>query len=227
MKVAIRKHYRDFLFIVGIVLLSAAVGGYILSNQRFHLPKWVPVLGSDFVTYKAELATSQSVTPGQGQTVQVAGVDVGELSKVELVDGRAVVTMSLRRKYTPIYKNATALLRPKTGLNDMILELTPGDRKAGKAPLGWTIPVAQTQANVNFDEVLSSLDGDTRDYLQLLIAAGGQGVGGEGRNLSKALKRIEPTSKYLAKLNGALAVRDAYIRRSFHNFRLLAVALGA
>ncbi|MDP9345049.1 MAG: MlaD family protein, partial [Actinomycetota bacterium] len=182
MKVAIRKHYRDFLFIVGIVLLSAGVGGYILSNQRFHLPRWVPVLGSDFVSYKAELASSQSVTPGQGQTVQVAGVDVGELSKVELVNGRAVVTMRLRRKYTPIYKNASALLRPKTGLNDMILELTPGDEKAGKAPLGWTIPVAQTQANVNFDELLSSLDGDTRDYLQLLIAAGGQGLDGEGEN---------------------------------------------
>ena len=226
MKVAIRKHYRDFLFIVGIVLLAAGVGGYILSNQRFHLPKWVPVLGSDFVSYKAELATSQSVTPGQGQTVQVAGVDVGELSKVNLVNGRAVVTMRLRRKYTPIYKNATALLRPKTGLNDMILELTPGDRKAGKAPLGWTIPVAQTQANVNFDEVLSSLDGDTRDYLQLLIAAGGQGLDGEGKNLSKALKRFEPTGKYLAELNGALAQRDTNIRRSIHNFRLVSEALG-
>ena len=226
MKVAIRKHYRDFLFIVGIVLLSAGVGGYILSNQRFHLPKWVPALGSDFVSYKAELATSQSVTPGQGQTVQVAGVDVGELSKVSLVNGRAVVTMRLRRKYTPIYKNATALLRPKTGLNDMILELTPGDKKAGKAPLGWTIPVAQTQANVNFDEVLSSLDGDTRDYLQLLIAAGGQGLDGEGKNLSKALKRFEPTGKYLAELNGALSQRDKNIRRSIHNFRLVAEALG-
>ncbi len=227
MKVAIRKHYRDFLFIVGIVLLSAGVGGYILSNQRFHLPRWVPVLGSDFVSYKAELASSQSVTPGQGQTVQVAGVDVGELSKVELVNGRAVVTMRLRRKYTPIYKNASALLRPKTGLNDMILELTPGDEKAGKAPLGWTIPVAQTQANVNFDELLSSLDGDTRDYLQLLIAAGGQGLDGEGENLSKALKRFEPTGKYLAKLNGALSARDQNIRRSIHNFRLLAETLGA
>ncbi len=226
MKVAIRKHWRDFMFIVLIVIMAAGVGGYILSNQRFHLPKWVPALGSDFVSYKAELATSQSVTPGQGQTVQVAGVDIGELSKVNLVNGRAVVTMRLRRKYTPIYRNASALLRPKTGLNDMVLELTPGDKKAGKAPAGWTIPVGQTQSNVNFDEVLSSLDGDTRDYLQLLVAAGGQGLGGEGKNLSATLKRFEPTGKYLAELNGALAQRDVNIRRSVHNFRLLAETLG-
>ena len=33
----------------------------------------------------AEFTTAQSVTPGQGQTVNIAGVPVGELSKVELV----------------------------------------------------------------------------------------------------------------------------------------------
>ena len=108
------------------MLVALLVGGYILSNQRFYLPKWVPLLGTDFVDYKAEFSTAQSVTPGQGQTVHVAGVDVGEITKVDLVDGRAVVTMKIRRKYTPIYKDATALLRPKTGLNDMIIELDAG-----------------------------------------------------------------------------------------------------
>ena len=142
------------------------------------------MLGSDFVDYKAEFSTAQSVTPGQGQTVQIAGVDVGEITKVELVDGRAVVTMKIRRKYTPIYKDATALLRPKTGLNDMILELTRARRRPGKAPPGWTIPVARRCPTSTSTRSSSSLDGDTRDYLQLLVAAGGQGLDGEGKNLS-------------------------------------------
>ena len=42
---AIRKHARDFAFIIGLVLVALLVGGYILSNQRFYLPKWVPVAG--------------------------------------------------------------------------------------------------------------------------------------------------------------------------------------
>ena len=112
MRQAIRKHTRDFAFIVGLVVIALIVGGYILSQQRFTLPHGVPLIGSDFVTYKAELASAQSVTPGQGQTVQVAGVDIGEISNVDLVGGRAVVTMKIRRKYTPIYHDATALLRP-------------------------------------------------------------------------------------------------------------------
>jgi phospholipid/cholesterol/gamma-HCH transport system substrate-binding protein len=226
MRTAIRKHLRDFAFVIGLVLAALLVGGYILSNQRFYLPKWVPALGSDFVDYKAQFSTAQSVTPGQGQTVQVAGVDVGDITNVDLKDGRAVVTMKIRRKYTPIYRNSTALLRPKTGLNDMVVELDPGTRSAGVAPHGWTVPIDQTLPNVNFDEILSSLDGDTRSYLQLLLGGAGEGLDGQGKALSADLKRFEPTGRYLARLNGALALRERYIRRSIHNFRLLAQALG-
>jgi phospholipid/cholesterol/gamma-HCH transport system substrate-binding protein len=226
MRTAIRKHARDFGLVLILVLCALLVGGYILSNQRVYLPKWVPGLGSDFVDYKAQFSTAQSVTPGQGQTIQVAGVDVGDITKVDLVDGRAVVTMKIRRKYTPIYKDATALLRPKTGLNDMIIELDPGSRTAGTAPAGWSVPVDQTLPNVNFDEILSSLDTDTRSYLQLLVGAAGEGLDGQGKVLSADLKRFEPTGRYLAKLNGALAVRERNIRRSIHNFRLLSQALG-
>jgi phospholipid/cholesterol/gamma-HCH transport system substrate-binding protein len=226
MRTAIRKHARDFAFVIGLVLAALLVGGYILSNQRFYLPKWVPALGSDFVDYKAQFSTAQSVTPGQGQTVQVAGVDVGDITRVDLKDGRAVVTMKIRRKYTPIYRNATALLRPKTGLNDMVIELDPGTRSAGTAPHGWTVPIDQTLPNVNFDEILSSLDGDTRSYLQLLVGAAGEGLDGQGKALSADLKRFEPTGRYLARVNGALAVRERNIRRSIHNFSLLSQALG-
>jgi phospholipid/cholesterol/gamma-HCH transport system substrate-binding protein len=226
-KQAIAKHARDFALVVGLVVVALGVGGYVLSNQRFHLPSWVPVVGSDFVSYEAEFTTAQSVTPGQGQTVQIAGVDVGEITSVELEDGRAVVGMRVRRRFTPIFKDATALLRPKTGLNDMVVQLAPGSRAAGEAPEGYRIPVEQTALNVNFDEILSSLDADTRDYLQLLVNGGGQAVGANGRRLSAALKRFEPTARGLARLNGALAERRRNIRRAIHNFRLLGEALGA
>jgi phospholipid/cholesterol/gamma-HCH transport system substrate-binding protein len=224
---AIRKHTRDFAFIVGLAVVALIVGAYILSQQRFSLPRGVPLLGSDVVTYKAELQSAQSVTPGQGQTVQVAGVDVGEISNVDLVDGRAVVTMKIRRKFTPIRTDATALLRPKTGLNDMVLQLAPGSKDAPEAPEGYTIPIGRTLPNVNFDEILSSLDGDTRSYLQLLVGGAADGLGGQGERLSGTLKRIEPTGRELARLNGALQRRQANIRRTIHNFRLLAAALGA
>src|SRR5215213_10967035 len=120
-----------------MVLLALLVGGYILSNQRFYLPAWVPVLGTDFFELKAEFATAQSVTPGQGQTVDIAGVPVGEIKRVELEQGRAVVTMQIKDKYAHMVKrDATMLLRPKTGLKDMIVELDPGTPGTPAVPDG-------------------------------------------------------------------------------------------
>ena len=92
-KKAIRNHLRDFLAGLFLLVLALGVAGYILSNQRFYLPAWVPVVGTEFYELEAELQTAQAVVPGQGQTVNIAGVKVGEVGKVELEDGRAVVQM--------------------------------------------------------------------------------------------------------------------------------------
>jgi phospholipid/cholesterol/gamma-HCH transport system substrate-binding protein len=218
---------RDFVGLLVLFVIALGVGGYILSNQRFYLPKWVPVVGSDYVKYKADFATAQSVTPGQGQTVNIAGVKVGEITKVDLKDGKAVITMSIKRKYTPIYKDATALLRPKTGLNDMLVELTPGSRTAGKLDPSQPVPISQTLPNVNADEILAALDGDTRDYLRLLIAGAGEGLEGNSQKLSADFKRFSPTGRDILKITKKLAQRRENIRRSIHNFSLLSQALGS
>ena len=225
MRTAIRKHLRDFLAIVAVAAVAVLVGGFILAHQRFYLPHWVPVVGSDFVDYKVVMPTAQAVTPGQGQTVNIAGVPVGEIGSVELKDGRAVITMKIRRKYTPIYRNANVLLRPKTGLNDMVIELDPGNKVAGPLPHN-TIPVANAQANVNPDEFFAGLDVETRDYLRLLLAGAGQGLQGNSKQLAATLKRFDPTARYLKRIGQQLAVRNAAIRHSIHNFRELSQALG-
>jgi phospholipid/cholesterol/gamma-HCH transport system substrate-binding protein len=227
MRTAIRKHRWDFVAVLGIFVVALIVGGYILGHQRFYLPKWVPVVGTEFVDYKAEFATAQSVTPGQGQSVNVAGVAVGELAKVELKDGRAVITMKIRKKYAHVYKDATALLRPKTGLNDMIVELTPGTRSAGEMDHAKdVVPITQTLPNVNTDEFLAALDGDTRSYLQLLVAGGGEALGGNGKNLSATFRRFEPTNRDIGRITKSLATRRDNVARSIHNFKQLMGAVG-
>jgi phospholipid/cholesterol/gamma-HCH transport system substrate-binding protein len=218
--IAIRKHWKDFAAIVVLFLVSALVATFILGKQRLHLP-W-----TSFYNVNAEMATAQAVTPGQGQTVDIAGVEVGEIASVRLEGGKAIVGLRIQKKYAPIYRDASILLRPKTGLKDMVAELTPGTPQAGKLPDGGTIPIAQTLPDVNLDEILSSLDADTRDYLRLLLSDGGRALNGNGRNLAQTLRRIEPTAKYARQVNEALAKRRANIKRVVHNFSLLTDELG-
>jgi phospholipid/cholesterol/gamma-HCH transport system substrate-binding protein len=227
MRTAIRKHLGDFIAVIVLFVVALAVSVVILSNQRLTVPAWVPFVGKDFFVIKADLATAQAVTPGQGQTVNVAGVAVGEISKVELKGGRAVVTLRIEPKYKRMYRNATILLRPKTGLKDMVAELNPGTRAAGPLEEGDTIPISQTLPDVNLDEILSSLDGDTRQYLQLLVTGGAEGLRGEGRDLSDVLRRFKPTARDLARVNDALAQRRENIKRAVHNFSLVVDELGS
>ncbi|MBN1527635.1 MAG: MCE family protein, partial [Thermoleophilaceae bacterium] len=173
MRHQIKKQARVFAAVIVLFVVAMGIAGYILSNQRFFLPAWFPFIGTDFYEVKAELPTAQAVVPGQGQTVNIAGVKVGEVGDVKLEDGRAVVTMKIQDKYKPIHRDATVLLRPKTGLKDMILALDPGTGAAGDMPEGGTVRVGNTLPDVNPDEVLSALDGDTRAYLQILLNAGG------------------------------------------------------
>src|SRR5205085_2381572 len=80
---------------------------------------------------------------------------------------------------------------------------------AGALPDGGSIPVANTAPDVNLDEVLSSLDTDTRTYLEILLNAGGQSLSGTNTtaDLRGTLKRFYPTNKDLAKITGLLAPR--------------------
>ncbi len=228
MRRAIRKHLPDFVAIIGLLLVALIVASVILGKQRLTLPGWVPVIGKDFFTMQAEMSTAQAVTPGQGQTVNVAGVQVGEITSVRLEDGKAIVGMKIQPKYSRIYKDASILLRPKTGLKDMVAELTPGHAGAGRLPEGGTIPISQTLPDVNLDEILSSLDADTRDFLVFLLNDGAQGLGSEakGRDLAQAIRRIEPTALYSRRINEGLAKRAQNLRRVIHNFSLLTDELG-
>ncbi len=228
MSVAIRKHLRDFLAIVFLIVTAAGVAGYILSNQRFYLPGWVPLVGTEFYELEAEFETAQAVVPGQGQTVTIAGVKVGDIGSVRLEDGIAIVEMKIQDEYRDrVFRDATILLRPKTGLKDMYLQLDPGTQAAGQIPEGGRVPVSNTLPDVNPDEVLASLDRDTRAYLSVLLGAGGQALGGEDAtaDLRSALRRFEPTSRDVRRITEELSERRRNISRVVHNYRLLAEEL--
>ena len=82
-----------------MIVIAALVGGYILAHENLKLPGWVPVLGHNYFTLKAEFQTAQAVTPGQGQAVTIAGAKIGEIASVDLHKGVALVTMKVTPKY--------------------------------------------------------------------------------------------------------------------------------
>jgi phospholipid/cholesterol/gamma-HCH transport system substrate-binding protein len=97
------------------------------------------------------------------------------------------------------------------------------------------VPVANTLPDVNADEVLSSLDADTRAYLQILINAGGTALRddstatqqGAPADLREVLKRFEPTARDAERFTHLLAERRTNIKRAIHSFQELSTELGS
>jgi phospholipid/cholesterol/gamma-HCH transport system substrate-binding protein len=194
-KRAIREHLGDFGAIVGLLVIALGVSYVILQNQRLR----IPILEPKPFQLEGVFQTGQAVTPGQGQTVRVSGVRVGDITKVRLENGQAIITMDLDRDYDKLVReNWTGLLRPKTGLKDMFIELMPGRGAAPVASEHWRMPITNTLPDVNPDEFLSSLDSDTRDYLKLLLNGARIGLEGRASDLENVLKRFEPTYRDIA-----------------------------
>jgi len=221
-----RGRSKDTIAITVLAALGIVMTLWIFTQQKASLPSWVPFVGEEFVQITGEFTTAQAVTPGQGQAVVIAGIQVGKVTAVDLEDGHAVVGMDVEPKYLElIHPDATLLLRPKTNLNDMVVEVDPGDAK-GHIEDGYNFPLSRTEPNVNLDAFLATLDADTRQYIQLLVAGGAQGIGSRGRQLSGVFRRLQPFSHYIADLNRAIATRRDALARVIHDFGLLTTELG-
>jgi phospholipid/cholesterol/gamma-HCH transport system substrate-binding protein len=218
---AIRKHWLDFLAIAGLALIGLAIGLYILGQQNLRFP----LVQDKPKQIQVELANAQAVQPGQGQTVRVAGVEVGRIADVKLEEGVAVVTLDIEKDYENlIRRDATALLRPKTALKDMFLEVSPGTGKA--VPEGGRISVANSLPDIDPDEIYSALDADTRPYLRLLVSGAGKGLRGRGDDLREVFRRFEPIHRDLARVTRASARRRGALKELIHDYGLLMTELG-
>ena len=119
-----------------IVLFVVAIGvaGYILSNQRFYLPAWVPFIGTDFYEVKAELPTAQAVVPGPGPDGEHRRREGrrggrGERSRTAAPSSRCRSRTSTSRST----RTPRSCCGPKTGLKDMILALDPGTERPARS----------------------------------------------------------------------------------------------
>jgi ABC-type transporter Mla subunit MlaD len=118
-----------------------------------------------------------------GQAVRIAGVEMGEVSAVEPVGGDSpavVVTMKLKDDALPIHKDAQIKVRERLFFEgNLFFDIRPGTPAAGDLDDGDTIPVSQTSAPVQLDQVLGTLKSNTREDLQKLLIGYGEALNGQ------------------------------------------------
>jgi phospholipid/cholesterol/gamma-HCH transport system substrate-binding protein len=222
-KLQLKRYGRYFAVLIVLWVIGLAAGGYIVINQRFPNPF------ANFVDVNGRFETAAGVVPGLGEPVNVAGVNVGEITGTSLSGGQAIIHMELKPAQLPaphrLYANASAVLFPNTPLKDMEIDIDPGTPNAGVLPQGGSIPVGQTTVPVDSDELLNSLDTDTRTWFASLITDLNKGTTGRGQDIKQLLQTLGPTSAQMRTIGDLLAARRQELAQIVHNLGTLTKAI--
>jgi phospholipid/cholesterol/gamma-HCH transport system substrate-binding protein len=188
---------------------------------------------ADKYTVEAVFTNAGNVRPAS--PVRIAGVNVGKVTSVEHLapddpavtaqadpaptdDGpvpstATVVTMELDESALPLHTDATMKLRPRLFLEgNLFVDLKPGSPNAPEADDGHVFPAGQTAVAVALDQVLTTLQGDVRNDLQVLLDQFGNALdkygGSEGL---RELYRSSPGAfRYTSQVNEALLGQEPH-----------------
>ena len=172
-----REHRGRFSpFQVGLIALIVLVVGAFLGFSK-DIPFTRP--------FEVKAVFENAPPINKGQAVRIAGVEVGKVSAVEPMGGESpavVVTFKLTDDALPIHRDAQVKARPRLFFEgNLFFDVRPGTPGSGELEDGDTIPVSQTSAPVQLDQVLGTLQSDTREDLQKLLAGYGDAINGEPR----------------------------------------------
>jgi len=119
---------------------------------------------------KAQFESANAIRPNS--PVRIAGVEVGKVKRVEPLQGTdaAVLVLELKRAALPIHEDATAKIRPRIFLEgNFFVDLKPGSPGSPDIPSGGTLKITQTATPVQLDQVLTSLQSDSREDLKAVL----------------------------------------------------------
>jgi virulence factor Mce-like protein len=156
---------------------------------------------------KAAFTSANDLRPGS--PVRIAGVEVGKVVGVEHLRAGgtgALVTMRIKKEGRPLHTDATAKIRPRIFLEgNFFVDMTAGSPSAPELQDGDTIPVNQTATPVQLDQVLTSLQSDTRQDLQTLLKEYGKALDGKGaRGYNRSIQWWKPAWRDSAIVSSAM-----------------------
>jgi len=168
-----------------VCAIFTVVLGVRLANVR---------LFADETSYEAEFDNAAGVI--KGDSVKIAGVDVGRVESTRIEDGGAVVRFSVDDSIA-LTDSSTAAIRWRNVLGQRFLYVHPGD-EGQRMEAGGRIPMSRTEAAGDVGELLN--------------------------NLGPVLRAIDPAkaNRFIDSVNTALIGNEGTARRLLNNGSALA-----
>ncbi len=184
--------------LIAVVLITLITGFVFTKYNPFADPYQVEAMFATANNLKAK------------SPVRIAGVNVGEVKEVKPMpdgSGAALVKMEITEAGLPLHEDAEMKVRPRIFLEgNFFVDVQPGSPSSPVLKKGGTIPITQTAAPVQFGQLLTALQSDTREDLRTFLAEYSLGaLKGEGaRGFNRSIQYWEAAYKNTALANQAL-----------------------
>jgi phospholipid/cholesterol/gamma-HCH transport system substrate-binding protein len=211
---------RNILAFCGLIVVGTSAAGYFLTHERFN-PPW-----ENRYSVYASFDEAPGVSPGNGQEVRIAGVEVGDIRSSSISDnGQAKLELRIEDDQK-IFSNARLVLRPKSPLNDMYVEISPGGPPGTPLHDGSSIPVSQTVRPVQIDQFFSHLDTDARNALTSLLSESDVALANAPADLPSGLAETRLTTVELKPVMEQMEKRRELLAQLVTSLSQIAAATG-
>jgi len=201
------------------IALEAKVGLFVLLGLviLFYLSFRIGEMGTKIKGgYQVSTVFGSAVGLDVGANVDIAGVQVGKVDSVRLHDGKAKVTMTIR-KDVKLGKDAQAMIRTHGLMGDKFVSIKPGDKSKGVIAPGGEI--AKTIPSVDFDQLMNNF-GEVAQDLKSVLGTFRNVFGGKkgAKSVKNILTNFEDLSANLNKVVKENSDRITKIVTNFEDF---------
>jgi virulence factor Mce-like protein len=197
-----------------VTVLVSIIAVFISYNANKGLP-FVPTYN-----IKAELPSGGKLV--KGNEVRSGGFRVGVVDEIKPIQitarGKrktiALVSLKLDKTVEPLAVDSKLRTRPRSALGLKYIELTPGKAKKTFAP-GDTVPVENASQPLDFEDLYSTFDANTRPAVQEATEGFGDAFAGRGPALNTAIESLNPFFRHLQPVMRNLADPDTELDEFF------------
>jgi ABC-type transporter Mla subunit MlaD len=205
-----------------ITTLIIIVAVFLAYNANNGLP-FVP-------TYKVSAEICDAARLGPNNEVRIGGNRVGVVESIDTVaappnsgcqtaDGSSASTVAklnlkLDKSADPIPADSTIRVRYRSSFGLKYLEISRGTSATG-LPEAATLPLAQSQDQVEFDDIYNTFDTPTRENSQRVLQGFGDAFAARGASLNQAIGALNPLFGNLRPVAQALADPTTQLVRFF------------
>jgi virulence factor Mce-like protein len=205
-----------------ITTLIVIVAVFLAYNANNGLP-FVP-------TYRVSADICDAARLGPNNEVRIGGNRVGVVESIDTVaappnsgcqaaDGSSASTVAklnlkLDKSAEPIPADSTVRVRYRSSFGLKYLEISRGTSQSG-LPAGATLPLSQSQQQVEFDDVYNTFDTATRENSRRVLMGFGDAFAARGASLNEAIGALNPLFANLKPVSQALADPTTQLVRFF------------